>query len=64
MIDSAPDRDSVIAAIRTALSEEFNEQIDCSENPYGEKGASAKALAIMKRTDRTGIVNKKFYDIK
>ena len=64
VIDSAPDRDSVIAAIRTALSEEFNEQIDCPENPYGEKGASAKALAIMKRTDRTGIVNKKFHDIK
>lgn len=64
VIDCATDSHAVVGAIRKALSDDFNKEINCSESPYGEKGASSEALAILKRTDRAGIVNKKFYDIK
>ena len=64
VIDCQLDRNSVAGAIRRALSEEFHEEIKGSQSPYGKKGASREALEILQRTDRSGIVQKKFYDIE
>ena len=64
VIDCATERQAVVAAIDQALTEEFCVIVKASKNPYGKKGASGEALAILKKADRTGIVVKKFYDIQ
>jgi len=60
VIDCPAKSNAVVAAIAKALTSKFER---CS-NPYGEKGAAKKALAHLKTTERSGILRKKFYDIK
>lgn len=64
VLDCMPEKNSISSTIKTALSEDFKTKLKKVKNPYGEGGASAKILKILKSYPLAGIVKKEFYDIK
>ena len=63
VIGCKPERASIVDALQTAFSDEFQEKLSSVKNPYGESGASAKIIKILKEFDYSDILKKKFYDI-
>lgn len=64
VIDCNPDQASIYAAINLAMSEKFKKKLFDVKNPYGNGGASEKALKIIKSTNLENIIKKEFYNIK
>ena len=63
VISCKPTRVSIIEALQVAFSENFQERLLDVDNPYGDSGASAKIIEILKNFDYSNILKKKFYDI-
>lgn len=63
VIGCKPERASIVDALQTAFSDEFQEKLNSVKNPYGEGGASARIIKILKEIDYSDILKKKFYDI-
>jgi len=63
IIDCDSDKKSILKAIRRLYSGEFQDKLKNVKNPYGEGGATEKIKKILKETDLTNILKKKFYDI-
>jgi GDP/UDP-N,N'-diacetylbacillosamine 2-epimerase (hydrolysing) len=61
VIDCAADRDSIGAALRQLYSQEFRAGLAQVRNPYGEGGAGARILAVLRSQPLDGIVKKVFY---
>lgn len=64
VIDSNVDAESIISAIKKALSDEFVISLKNLDNPYGKKGASARIKEYLKSYPLNNILKKEFYDIK
>jgi len=62
VIDSAPETDSIIEAIKSLYSDEFQSGITSVINPYGLPGGSAKVVEILERAPLRGILIKRFHD--
>jgi len=63
VINAAPQRGAVSAAITRAMSPEFRRSLDTVVSPYGLPGASEKILGIIKDTDFRSFVAKQFFDV-
>lgn len=64
VISCQPNKDEIKRAINKAFSKDFQQVLKTVANPYGEGGASAKIVALLKETDFSQLLKKKFYDIK
>jgi UDP-N-acetylglucosamine 2-epimerase (non-hydrolysing)/GDP/UDP-N,N'-diacetylbacillosamine 2-epimerase (hydrolysing) len=63
VIDCAEKADNITAAVEKALSGEFRKTLPGVRNPYGEGGASKRIQEILKGTDLSGILMKRFHNI-
>jgi len=61
VIDTQDDRQSIVSAIRQALSEEFVPYVQDPRSPYAGQGWARKILAVLR--DDLPAVRKTFYDI-
>jgi GDP/UDP-N,N'-diacetylbacillosamine 2-epimerase (hydrolysing) len=61
VIDSAPERSAIGAALQHLYSPTFQAQLSTVRNPYGEAGASEKVAAVLRDYPHEGILKKSFY---
>ncbi len=63
VIDCAPERGSIGAALRQVFSPAFRSTLATARNPYGEGGASHRVVEILRSHPLENIVKKSFYDL-
>jgi GDP/UDP-N,N'-diacetylbacillosamine 2-epimerase (hydrolysing) len=63
VIDCAPDRTSIGAALEQLYSPAFRAKLAGVRNPYGEGGASERVVAVLRTHALDGILKKSFYDL-
>jgi GDP/UDP-N,N'-diacetylbacillosamine 2-epimerase (hydrolysing) len=63
IISCKPEKKLIIEAIHTALSEEFQNQLQNIKNPYGEGNSSIKILDTILNSSKNNILKKEFYNI-
>jgi GDP/UDP-N,N'-diacetylbacillosamine 2-epimerase (hydrolysing) len=61
VIDCAPQRSAIDAALQHLYSPTFQAQLSTARNPYGEPGASEKVVAVLRDYPLEGILKKTFY---
>jgi GDP/UDP-N,N'-diacetylbacillosamine 2-epimerase (hydrolysing) len=64
IIDCAPTRDDISAALHRLYSDEFQALLPTVRNPYGEPGASDKIAALLRTVRFEGVLKKRFYDLE
>jgi len=63
VINCAPERDDIRAALSRLYSPEFQSQLTKVKNPYGVPGASGRIVDIIASANLDGILKKRFVDI-
>jgi GDP/UDP-N,N'-diacetylbacillosamine 2-epimerase (hydrolysing) len=63
VINCEPTQCSITSALTRLYSADFQENLNQVINPYGEGGASAKVINLIKHCKIDGIVKKNFYDL-
>lgn len=63
IIDCAPDRTSIIAALEQLYSLSFQGKLKTVRNPYGDGGASKRVVEVLGKASLVGIIKKRFYDL-
>lgn len=63
VINCAPDRASIVAALTQLYSPTFQASLGAVANPYGDGGASAKILAVIRDYPLEHAIKKSFYDL-
>jgi GDP/UDP-N,N'-diacetylbacillosamine 2-epimerase (hydrolysing) len=63
VIDCAPGRDAIAAAIERAYSAEFRAGLAAVRNPYGETAASDRIVPVIRSYPLDTILKKSFYDL-
>ncbi|AQS38860.1 UDP-N-acetyl-D-glucosamine 2-epimerase, UDP-hydrolysing [Shewanella psychrophila] len=58
------DKISILGALQLAQSEEFRQKCKLAKNPYGNGSSSERILDVILNHPTSGLVYKKFYDIK
>jgi GDP/UDP-N,N'-diacetylbacillosamine 2-epimerase (hydrolysing) len=61
VIDCAPNRDSISAALQKLYSPDFQASLAHVRNPYGEGGASQRVVEVLATVSLDGILKKKFH---
>ncbi|MFF2533250.1 UDP-N-acetylglucosamine 2-epimerase [Brevibacillus sp. NPDC058079] len=64
VIDCVEQKESIISAIRQALSSEFQEKLQSMESPYGKEYVSAKVKNVLKEVSLDNLLHKTFFDIE
>ncbi len=63
VIDCAPRKSDIIAAIEKLYSEDFQASLSDVFNPYGDGGVAKRVKDVLKSCDLANILKKVFYDI-
>lgn len=63
VIDCAPDRYSIIAAMQQLYSPIFQAKLKTVRNPYGEGGASEKIVQVLRDYPLESVLKKSFHDL-
>jgi GDP/UDP-N,N'-diacetylbacillosamine 2-epimerase (hydrolysing) len=63
VINCEPTHQSIAAALKRLYSAEFQLNLQHVRNPYGEGGASERAVEVLKRHPLEAILKKTFYDL-
>ena len=63
VISCSPTQESISSAFDKSYSEDFQNIVDNTKNPYGNGGASKIVVDIIKDFDLNGILKKIFYDL-
>jgi GDP/UDP-N,N'-diacetylbacillosamine 2-epimerase (hydrolysing) len=63
VINCEPEVNQISEAIRRLYSDDFNGTLKMAINPYGEGGACAKVVKVLKEAPLNGIIKKTFYDL-
>lgn len=63
VIEAAPTRESIAAALKKLYSAKFQSDLSQVQNPYGEGGASESVVDVLTRYPLDGLVKKVFNDI-
>lgn len=63
VIDCAPEREDIAAALKMLYSQTFQAGLTSVRNPYGEGGASAKVVQILQEYPLHTLLKKTFYDL-
>jgi GDP/UDP-N,N'-diacetylbacillosamine 2-epimerase (hydrolysing) len=61
VIDCAPERSAINAALQHLYSTTFQAQLKTVHNPYGEAGAGEKVAAVLRDYPLEGVLKKSFY---
>jgi len=64
IINCQPTTDSITKAIQKLYTEKFQAKLPNTTNPYGQGGAVAKIVKILKTYPLTNILKKQFFDIE
>ncbi|MBN2964208.1 UDP-N-acetylglucosamine 2-epimerase (hydrolyzing) [Sulfurospirillum sp. T05] len=64
VIDCGPNKSSIQQAFAKLYSQEFQEILKTTKNPYGDGCASKKIVEVLKTVDLGNILKKSFYDLK
>lgn len=64
VISCKPKKESITEAIQLALSADFQKKLEEVRNPYGEGGASKKIVEILKNSNYSEILKKRFFDLQ
>lgn len=64
VISCQPKEESITEALQLAFSADFQKKLKKVKNPYGEGGASEKIVEILKSSDYSELLKKKFIDIR
>ena len=62
VIDCAPRRAAILTAIQRLYSPEFRAGLSHVRNPYGEGGATARILRVLREQPLNRLANKSFYN--
>lgn len=62
VIDCGTSEQEILAAFDQLYSPEFQEKLKTVENPYGTGGAAEKILEVLKTTDFSSLIIKRFHD--
>ena len=63
VIDTRPHKSEISNAINNLYEESFQNKLKDVKNPYGEGGASKRAVEILKNSNFDNLIFKKFYDM-
>ena len=63
VIDCAPERAAIAAALQHLYTPDFQVRIAAVRNPYGDGGASERIVEIIERVALDGILKKTFFDL-
>ena len=63
VIDCAPQRDAILAAIHRLYTPEFGQTLQATVNPDGQGGASEKIVKVLQHHPLDGIVKKVFHNL-
>lgn len=63
VIDCIPTRESISEAFETLYSQEFQQTLKDTKNPYGEGNASHSILKVLKEVPLNGLLKKSFYNM-
>ncbi len=63
VIDCAPRRDEIIAALGQLLSDGFRAALQQVENPYGDGGAAERVVDVLRTVELVGLTSKEFHDV-
>jgi GDP/UDP-N,N'-diacetylbacillosamine 2-epimerase (hydrolysing) len=63
VVDCAPDRVSIRAALAKLYEPDFQSKLATVENPYGGGGASTKVVRLIREFSLDGILEKAFHDL-
>jgi len=63
VIDCAPERDAIAAALAQLYSDPFQRSLAHVHSPYGDGGASARIVQVLRQYPLEGILKKSFYDL-
>ena len=63
VISCKPEKASIIKSIRVAISDEFQNLLKGTLNPYGQGNSSEKILEVITNTSLNKLLKKKFYNI-
>lgn len=63
VIDCAPRRHEIEAALRRVLDPDFRAGLSGVRNPYGDGRVAARILHILRHTNPSAVVRKSFYDL-
>lgn len=63
VINCAPTKEEIEAALHTLLSPVFQAQLDRVVNPYGDGGASGRIVQVLKSAKLDGVCEKTFFDL-
>lgn len=63
VIDCAPERGAIAAAIEHVYSPLFRRRLDGVRNPYGEGGSAEKIVVELARVNLSDLIKKRFYDL-
>jgi GDP/UDP-N,N'-diacetylbacillosamine 2-epimerase (hydrolysing) len=63
VIDCAPERDEIAAAIQRLYSAEFQKKLGTVKNPYGDGFASKQIVETLATVPLEGIIKKSFHDL-
>jgi UDP-hydrolysing UDP-N-acetyl-D-glucosamine 2-epimerase len=64
VIDCAAQQDTIEAALKRLFSDDFRTGLGGVDNPYGNGGAAAAILDVLRRHPVEGLLKKSFYDIE
>jgi len=64
VIDCNPTKESILIAATKLYSDEFQSKLKNITNPYGKGGAAKRIKEVIRERDQSGILKKKFFDIK
>ena len=63
VINCEPEEGKIREALSTLFSVDFTQSLDGATNPYGEGGASAKVVQVLRDFSLNGIIQKTFHDL-
>jgi GDP/UDP-N,N'-diacetylbacillosamine 2-epimerase (hydrolysing) len=63
VVDCAPERSAIAAALESLYSPEFQARLAKTRNPYGDGGASERVVETIVNITLHGILKKKFFDL-
>lgn len=63
VIDCAPDRSSIAAALQKLYSPQFQATLKDVRSPYGDEGASDRVVEVLATADISNILKKRFFDL-
>ncbi len=63
VIDSEPTREAIVAALGRMFSPEVQSEARTVRNPYGDGGAAARIVEVLRQFPLDDILKKRFYDL-